>query len=74
MQPYAGRQKTTGGPRRAMAGALWNTQNGPIARDWILENKAGRPDFKAMRRIHAESLIEEVGGELRGMFSWIKKD
>jgi ketol-acid reductoisomerase len=60
--------------RDAMAQALWDIQSGKFARDWILENKAGQPNFKAMRRIHAESLIEEVGAELRGMFSWIKKD
>ncbi len=58
----------------AMAKALWEIQSGKFARKWILENKAGAPNFKAMRRIHAESLIEEVGGELRGMFSWIEKD
>ena len=57
-----------------MAEALWNIQNGTFARDWILENKAGQPWFKAMRRIHAEAYVEEVGGELRSMFSWIKKD
>jgi len=47
---------------------------GAFARDWILENKAGQPHFKAMRRLHAESYIEEVGGELRGMFSWLRKE
>ena len=45
-----------------------------FARDWILENKAGQPWFKSMRRIHAEAYVEEVGAELRSMFSWIKKD
>jgi ketol-acid reductoisomerase len=64
----------TSDTKDAMAEALWNIQSGAFARDWILENKAGQPHFKAMRRIHAESLIEEVGGELRGMFSWIRKD
>jgi ketol-acid reductoisomerase len=60
--------------RQAMADALWNIQSGAFARDWILENRAGSPHFKAMRRVHAESMLEEVGGELRGMFSWLKKD
>ena len=60
--------------REAMAEALWDIQNGKFARNWILENKAGAPHFKAMRRIHAEAYIEEVGGELRSMFSWLKKD
>jgi ketol-acid reductoisomerase len=60
--------------REAMAEALWDIQSGKFARDWILENKAGQPHFKAMRRIQAASYIEEVGGELRGMFSWLRKD
>ncbi len=60
--------------RKAMAQALWDIQNGTFARQWILENRAGQPHFKAMRRIHAEHYIEEVGAELRGMFSWIGKD
>jgi len=57
--------------REAMREVLWEIQNGEFARNWILENKAGSPHFKAMRRIHAEHLIEEVGGDLRSMFSWI---
>jgi ketol-acid reductoisomerase len=57
--------------REAMREVLWEIQNGEFARNWILENKAGGPHFKATRRIQAEHLIEEVGGELRGMFSWI---
>jgi ketol-acid reductoisomerase len=57
-----------------MADVLWDIQSGKFARDWILENKAGAPHFKAMRRIHAESMVEEVGGELRSMFSWLNKD
>ncbi len=60
--------------REAMAEALWEIQNGTFARNWILENRAGQPHFKAMRRIHAEHLIEEVGSEMRSMFAWIKKD
>ncbi|MCE5203308.1 MAG: ketol-acid reductoisomerase [Coriobacteriales bacterium] len=63
----------TDATREAMAEALWNIQNGSFARDWILENRAGQPHFKAMRRIHAEHLIEDVGADLRGMFSWIDK-
>jgi ketol-acid reductoisomerase len=71
---YTGPKIVTDDTREAMAEALWNIQNGSFARDWILENKAGQAHFKAMRRIHAESLIEEVGADLRSMFSWIKRD
>ncbi|MBC7265989.1 MAG: ketol-acid reductoisomerase [Anaerosomatales bacterium] len=60
--------------RATMAQVLWEIQSGQFARDWILENRAGQPHFRAMRRIHSEHLIEEVGRELRGMFSWIGKD
>ncbi len=60
--------------RATMAEILWEIQSGEFARKWVLENKAGQPHFKAMRRIHAESLIEEIGSGLRGMFSWIAKD
>jgi len=58
--------------REAMDEVLWEIQNGTFARNWILENKAGQAGFKATRRIQAEHFIEEVGGELRGMFSWIE--
>jgi len=71
---YTGPKIITDDTREAMAEALWNIQNGTFARDWILENKAGQPWFKSMRRIHAEAYVEEVGSELRSMFSWIKKD
>jgi ketol-acid reductoisomerase len=60
--------------REEMARILWDIQSGKFARDWILENKAGAAHFKAMRRINSEHLIEEVGGELRSMFSWIRQD
>lgn len=57
--------------REVMAQVLWEIQNGEFARNWILENRAGQPHFKAMRRINAENLIEDVGGELREMFTWL---
>ncbi len=60
--------------REAMAQALWEIQNGEFARNWILGNKAGAPHFKAMRRIQSEHLLEDVGAEMRAMFSWIPKE
>jgi len=71
---YTGPKIVTDDTKTAMAEALWNIQNGTFARDFILENKAGQPWFKSMRRIHADAYVEEVGSELRSMFSWIKKD
>ncbi len=48
-------------------------QNGEFARDWILENQAGQPAFRAMRRRHAEHPIEEVGEQLRSMMDFLPK-
>jgi ketol-acid reductoisomerase len=59
--------------REEMDQILSEIQDGTFAREWILENQAGRPSFNALRRMDAEHLIEEVGGELRDMMSWLKK-
>lgn len=46
-------------------------QTGQFARDWILENKANAPAFKATRRLERSHGIEEVGRKLRSLMSWI---
>ncbi|MFI5339404.1 MAG: ketol-acid reductoisomerase [Candidatus Methylomirabilales bacterium] len=51
---------------------LGEIQNGQFAREWILENQAGRPSFLAVRRKEADHPIEVVGKQLRGMMSWLK--
>ncbi|MFN6487745.1 MULTISPECIES: ketol-acid reductoisomerase [unclassified Nostoc] len=48
-------------------------QSGQFAREFVLENQSGKPGFTAMRRKEAEHKIEEVGKDLRAMFSWLKK-
>lgn len=52
---------------------LTEIQTGQFAREFVLENQAGKPGFIAMRRREAEHPIEEVGKDLRAMFSWLKK-
>ncbi len=52
---------------------LADIQDGSFAREWILENQAGRPSFNALRRMEAEHPIEIVGKELRDMMPWLKK-
>ncbi|HYX18114.1 MAG TPA: ketol-acid reductoisomerase [Nostoc sp.] len=52
---------------------LTEIQSGQFAREFVLENQAGKPGFTAMRRKEAEHKIEEVGKDLRAMFSWLKK-
>jgi ketol-acid reductoisomerase len=58
--------------RAEMRKILAEIQNGQFAREWILENQAGRPSFLAMRKKDAQHPIETVGKELRGMMSWLK--
>jgi ketol-acid reductoisomerase len=50
---------------------LAEIQNGEFAREWILENKANAPAFKAQRRKERAHQVEEVGRRLRKMMTWI---
>jgi ketol-acid reductoisomerase len=52
---------------------LSEIQDGTFAREWILENQAGKPHFNATRRIEAAHPIEIVGEQLRSMMSWLNK-
>jgi len=68
----------TSGPRlidasvkARMKEVLDDIQSGRFAKEWMLENNAGQPSFKAMRRRAAEHPIEEVGEKLRAMMPWI---
>ncbi len=56
-----------------MQDILNEIQSGLFAREWILENVAGRPVFKACELRGKEHPIEKVGGKLRGMMPWISK-
>ncbi|MBM3531976.1 MAG: ketol-acid reductoisomerase [Alphaproteobacteria bacterium] len=58
--------------RAEMRRVLDDIQSGRFARDWVQENLAGTPSFKAMRRRGAEHPIEVVGEKLRAMMPWIK--
>lgn len=58
--------------RAEMRKILREIQTGQFAREFVLENQAGKPGFTAMRRRESEELIEEVGKDLRAMFSWLK--
>jgi len=59
--------------KEEMRQILAEIQDGSFAKEWILENQAGRPSFNAMRRKDAEHPIESVGKKLRDMMSWLKR-
>jgi ketol-acid reductoisomerase len=60
--------------RAEMRRILKEIQTGEFAREFIQENQAGTPTFKAKRRLGREHLIEKVGARLREMMPWISKN
>jgi ketol-acid reductoisomerase len=60
--------------RAEMKKILADIQSGRFAREWVLENAAGQPSFKALRRRAAEHDIEKVGEKLRAMMPWIAQN
>ena len=57
--------------RAEMKKILREIREGQFAREWILENKAGAPAFKAIRRRDRGLQIEAVGRRLRRLMGWI---
>lgn len=57
--------------KKEMKRILSEIQSGRFAREWILENQAGRPVFNALEKKDKGHLIEKVGRELRKMMKWI---
>lgn len=68
-----GPRVVTAETKAEMGRILQEIQSGQFAREFVLENQSGKPGFTAMRRQEAEHPIEEVGKDLRAMFSWLKK-
>ncbi len=58
--------------KEEMEQILAEIQDGTFAKEWILENQAGRPVYNSLKRMDEEHLIEEVGAELRQMMPWLK--
>ncbi len=59
--------------KKTMKAMLKDIQDGTFAREWILENRAGKPVYNALMRKGAEHDIEKVGTQLRSMMPWMKK-
>ncbi len=64
----------TADTKAEMKRVLEDIQSGRFVRDFMLENQAGQPNFKATRRRNGEHGIEDVGGRLRAMMPWIAKN
>jgi len=59
--------------RKIMKKMLTDIQSGKFAREWIRENKKGRPTFNQLSSEADKHKIEEVGRQLRDMMPWMKK-
>ncbi len=57
--------------KEELSGVLTRIQDGTFAREWIAENKNGRPNFAPRRKTEHNLLIEQVGAELRDMMPFL---
>jgi len=60
--------------KQEMKKIIEEIQSGVFAREWILENSAGRPVYNALLKKGEEHPIEKVGGVLRSMMSSLFKN
>ncbi|HVX44379.1 MAG TPA: ketol-acid reductoisomerase, partial [Mycobacteriales bacterium] len=59
--------------KEEMGKILAEIQDGSFAREWIAEDDNGRPNFTKLREEGKAHPIEEVGGKLRGLMSWVDR-
>jgi ketol-acid reductoisomerase len=67
----AGDQIVTVATRAAMRRVLEAVRDGSFAREWIAENRAGRPTFESRRARESDHAIESVGRDMRRMMSFL---
>jgi ketol-acid reductoisomerase len=50
---------------------LRDIQTGSFAKEWVLENQAGKPAYNAMLKEDLNHPIEDVGRTLRAHMPWL---
>ena len=65
-----GKRMITEETKKEMKKVLEEIQDGTFARNWIMENKVGRQHFNATRKLKASHQLDDVGKELRKIYSW----
>jgi ketol-acid reductoisomerase len=60
--------------RENMKKILEEIQTGAFAKEWVLENQAGRPQYAKLLERDRNHPIEKVGQELRKQMSWLKPE
>jgi len=58
--------------KKEMKKILSEIQDGSFAKEWILENKEGRPKFNALVAKDKNHQLEKVGARLRKLMKWIE--
>ena len=58
--------------RARMKEVLADIQSGAFARQWIGENEAGKPNYRAMYEADLAQPIEKVGARLRTHMAWLQ--
>jgi ketol-acid reductoisomerase len=65
-----GKRLITDETKKEMKKVLEEIQDGTFASKWIAENNNGRAHFIAKRNLEASHQLEQVGKEIRSMYSW----
>ena len=68
-----GKRVITKETRKIMKDILKEVQSGKFAKEWIEENKKGRPLFNQLSKEDDKHPIEEVGKRLRKMMPWMER-
>lgn len=58
--------------KEKMKEILDDIRSGKFAKDWILENQAGQPSFRAVRNSMKKLELEKVGKNIRNMMPWLE--
>lgn len=69
-----GKRLITEETKKEMKKVLEEIQDGTFASKWIAENNNGRAHFNAKRALESSHRLEEVGKEIRAMYSWNDAD
>ena len=70
----SGKRIITEQTKKEMKKILGEITNGKFAKQWLDENRKGRPNFNKARQVMAKHKIEIVGSKLRAMMPWLRKN
>jgi ketol-acid reductoisomerase len=62
------------GTKQRMKEILGEIQSGAFAKEFILENRSGNVQFRALRKQGERHPMEEIGAKLRNLMPWLKEE